>query len=1032
MKPGTTVRLKADPGRIGIITGKTRQRAGKTSWQVKFPDGPDYQREIHLEVILDNDEDPIELLLEGRLGRARDLRGSLTHIRLNGRLANLIYSMNITNTDFYPYQFKPVLNLLDAPSHGLLIADEVGLGKTIEAGLIWTELRSRFDICRVMVLCPAMLREKWQSELSQRFGIEGDILGSSDVMKYFRKHKAGERQNYAIICSMQGLRPRKGWNHGEKNDNASVLARFLESAQYDEPLLDLLIVDEAHYLRNPESMTSRLGRLLRSVSDYVVLLSATPVHLRNRDLYQLLNLVDENTFNQPAVFDEILQANEPLIRLKESVMNRELDQDSFISMLEEARKHPFFSDNRQIRAILENPPGDDELREKPFRTMIANRLESINLLGRSVCRTRKREITEWRVFREPVREIIPMSKPEREFYDRVTELVQEYALRGSSHQGFLVVMPQRQMTSSMAAAIQEWQQKNIYYEDQLYEDIGLDENEIDQELGPLTSELVSQAYEMGDFEELRENDSKYNRLRKMLTTYLNKYPNEKILLFAYFRPTLSYLNKRLEEDGITNIVLMGGQKVDKYEILEKFREKSGPRVLLSSEIASEGVDLQFARVLINYDLPWNPMKVEQRIGRIDRLGQKSEKITIWNLFYKNTIDEKIYDRLYERLGIFKHALGGLEGVVGDEIRRLTNDLLIGQLTPEQKNDRIEQTEQAISNIRAQEEQLESEAGNLVAHGDYILYQIKAARELKRCITSEDIWMYVHDFFSKEFAGSEFTMPDPDELVFDIRLSDEAKYALREFLNSNNLQRETRLSNTYPPKVRCRFENEVSPQKRGQIETISQFHPLVRFVSKFVSERIKNFSFSYYSPISVELSSQVIRDIAPGIYVFSVERWSVQGIREIERLHIEAKAIKDGKTDLTEDEAEKLVTTAARYGKDWQAASTVADLKKAVEFVEQCMEDSEKKYEKYIEQLHFENNDRADVQEESLKRHRNRQLSKLKELLARQRENENVARMTQGKIDVLNSRLQQKLIKIGNRRKLNHHKKDICIGLIHIC
>jgi len=378
MEPGTTVRLKADPGRVGIITGKTRRPAGNILWQVKFPDGADYQRENYLEIVPDDDEDPIELLRLGKLGRARDLRGNLTHIRLNGRLANLIYSMNITNTDFYPYQFKPVINFLDAPSNGLLIADEVGLGKTIEAGLIWTEMRSRFDIRRVMVLCPAMLREKWRSELIRRFGIDANILGSSDVLNYFREYKSGERQNYAIISSMQGLRPRRGWDRGNENtDNSSILSRFLEAAQYEEPLLDLLIIDEAHYLRNPESMTSRLGRLLRSVSDYVVLLSATPIHLRNRDLYQLLNLVDENTFNQPNVFDEILEANEPLIRLREMVLGRSLDQETFVSMLRTAQDHSFFSENRQIREILLNPPSDDELSDKAFRTMIANRLENM-------------------------------------------------------------------------------------------------------------------------------------------------------------------------------------------------------------------------------------------------------------------------------------------------------------------------------------------------------------------------------------------------------------------------------------------------------------------------------------------------------------------------------------------------------------------------------------------------------------------------------------------------------------------------------
>jgi hypothetical protein len=106
-------------------------------------DRADYYRDIHLEIISEEDDDPIELLRQGKLGRAKDLRSSLTHIRLSGRLANLIYSMGTIHTDFYPYQFKPVLNFLDSPANGILIADEVGLGKIIEASLIWTELSAK-------------------------------------------------------------------------------------------------------------------------------------------------------------------------------------------------------------------------------------------------------------------------------------------------------------------------------------------------------------------------------------------------------------------------------------------------------------------------------------------------------------------------------------------------------------------------------------------------------------------------------------------------------------------------------------------------------------------------------------------------------------------------------------------------------------------------------------------------------------------------------------------------------------------------
>ena len=1029
MDPGTTVRLKADPGRVGIITGKVRERAGKKSWQVRFPDGASYYREVHLEVLSEVEEDPVELLQKGKLGRARDLRGNLTHIRLTGRLANLIYSMDTTNTDFYAYQFKPVLNFLDAPSNGLLIADEVGLGKTIEAGLIWTELRSRFDIRRVMVLCPAMLQEKWQDELRIRLGIEAAIIGVAEVHKRFLEYREGDRFEYAIISSMQGMRPRRGWDKGEeKQDNASLLARFLEENQYGEPFLDLLIIDEAHYLRNPESMTSRLGQLLRAVSDYVLLLSATPVHLRSRDLYQLLNLVDESTFNQPQIFDEILEANEPLLRARDAVLTRTLDQSAFLELMNQARRHPFFAGNRQIKDIIDNPPTDEELRDEDFRSALADRLEGINLLGRIVNRTRKRDVTEWRVVREVVPEVIPLSEPEQRFYKRVTGLVREYALRGDGIEAFLLVMPQRQMSSSMPAALHEWLRRGRLLSEQVYEDFG--EHMGDEEIGPLTYELVNAATEMGDYEELRANDSKYDRLRRMLTTYLNRHPNDKVVLFSYFRPTLHYLSRRLREDGIGSITLMGGSRVDKHEILRTFQKPSGPQVLLSSEVASEGIDLQFSRVLINYDLPWNPMKVEQRIGRLDRLGQRSEKITIWNLFYADTIDARIYDRLYERLHLFERSLGGLEPVLGDEIRRLTEDLLLADLTPEQEEARISQTEQAIAIIKAQEEKLEEEAGNLVAHGHYILDQIRAARELERTITSKDLFSYTYDFFLKEYVGSEFIQLDPDELVFDVKLTEKAKFEFDSFVKKNHLQRFTRLNRFYPEKVRCRFRNKVGSERTEREEIISQFHPLVRFVS----EKISDSAIGYYSPVSVELNRQDIPGIAAGVYVFAVERWSVQGLRDIERLHVEVRNLNDASVVLTDEEAERLVTNAARQGKDWLSAPSVVDLDMAVGLIEECMDESESKYEKYIRQLWHENNDRADIQEKSLRHHQDRQLEKLEGLLSKQQSEgkEAIARMTQGRIDALKGRMEQKLLEINRRRELRHHKQEICIGLIRVC
>ena len=165
MNAGQKVRLINDTGRVGILTGRTLPRVGVTLWQVHFADGTTYVPEDQLELLPDVPEHPVDLLERGRLGVAADLRRTLTHVRLTGRLANILYSMDMTGTDFYAYQFKPIVKLLHSATTGILIADEVGLGKTIEAGLLWTELRSRFDFRRLFVLCPAILRGKWVREL---------------------------------------------------------------------------------------------------------------------------------------------------------------------------------------------------------------------------------------------------------------------------------------------------------------------------------------------------------------------------------------------------------------------------------------------------------------------------------------------------------------------------------------------------------------------------------------------------------------------------------------------------------------------------------------------------------------------------------------------------------------------------------------------------------------------------------------------------------------------------------------------------
>lgn len=1030
MKAGSRIRLKANPGRVGVLIGEPKIRAGRKKYQIQFPDGATWHGESLIEMVEDTPSDPLELFEKGRLGCAHDLRSNLTYLRLNGRLANLIYSMETTNTDFYPYQFKPVLNFLDSPSNSILIADEVGLGKTIEAGLIWTELRSRFDAKRLMVICPAMLRDKWNEELENRFGIQSDILDATETLKKLKKDKRG---SFAIIGSMQGLRPRKKWDDEEEptEGKSCELSRFLEESAFQEPLIDLLIIDEAHYMRNQDSMTSQLGQLFRRVSVHAVLLSATPVNLKSQDLYQLLHLVDEDTFNQPNVFDDILEANEPLIQAKEAVLTRELSEDNFVGLMQMARNHYLLRSSKQLQELIEKPPSTQQLRNNKFRSELADRLEKLNLLSHSITRTRKREVNEWRVVREVVSEYIPLSEVEREFYQQVTEIIIDYCTEREVPNGFLLATPQRQIVSSMPAALRAWQNKKMKYEEFLYQDIGIDEfDEIN--LGPLVQKLASISDDLVEYHDLYNFDSKYQRLQEMLLEYFSDHPNEKIILFSYFRETLSYLSERLSKGGIFSTTLMGGMKVNKQEFIQEFKEDKKSRILLSSEVASEGVDLQFCRVIINYDLPWNPMKVEQRIGRIDRIGQKSDKITIWNLFYDETIDARIYDRLYMRLGIFEKALGGLELVIGEEIKKLTSDLMTQRLSIKQQNERIEQTQQALEIKKQHEEQLEEQANNLIAHGGYILNQVKAAKDLNRIISANDLHVFVKDFIVKHYPGCEFRQVNESELIFEIKLSSEAKVDLSDYLKKKSLYGQTRLAENQINPILCIFKNKAACHTNpGKPEIISQFHPLTRFIGYAV--KLKNEVF--HPTVSIKLDQCHCSELEKGIYCFFVQHWSIEALRDIEKLYFSANSLIENKEEIDSDLAEKLITQATMFGKDWVEARNTIDLTLAAERINDCMSKVETEYEQYILRITNENEDRATLQERALLLHKKRQLEMLEAVKQKHEwygaKRRTLVLATEGRIAALSERIKTKQVEINNRRKIKNFYKDICLGVIEV-
>ncbi len=1021
------VRLKSAPTRQGVTTGRTREGRGGHGfrYQVVFADATSWIPDDQLELLPAQQESPIDLLQDRKLGGPVDFRRTLTHIRLTGRLADVIYSMEATDTDFYAYQFKPVLRFLMSPTNSLLIADEVGLGKTIEAGLIWTELKSRSDAKRLLIMCPAILREKWQRELIDKIGVAATIVTVSELFDTLQDPMSSMR-GYAMICSLQAARPHRDWMESDTPNAAAKLARFLQSRENEEPLIDLLVVDEAHYLRNPESQSNEFAHLIRTVSENVVLLSATPIHNFNQDLFSLLRILDSDTFRHPADFSSILDACKPLVEARDTILNAKRDHGAIQSLLNLAKTHPILRDNRQLAQVQQQLAENEWVHSREQRAQIARQLETVNPLAYLITRTRKRDIKEWRVIREPVRERVKMTDREAACYESVTQLVSRYALRMKGHDQFVLNTPQRQLASSMAATLKAWQRRQDNTDDSLF---GENDGEQEQQLGPLAFELTSRAFEFGDPDALMADDSKYKRLREVLASHFAKYADEKVVLFSTFRATLDYLSSRLRSDGIANIVLHGGVATPKDEVLQQFRDDSSIRVLLSSEVGSEGVDLQFCRVLVNYDLPWNPMRVEQRIGRLDRLGQRAHKITIWNIFSDDTIDSRIYLRLYEKLDLCRRALGDFEAILGDEVRKLSAALLSTHLSPEQQEARIDQTAQALANLEHDQHKLESESSHLVAYGDYILKEIHAARELNRWIDGQDLKSYVTDYLSVNFPGCLIREPARGDSV-EIQLSDSAKYELEEFIRQNRMPT-TQLTRNVARPIECRFESRVTTPRAGSIEIVSQFHPLVRFIS----HTINTSDYQLRPAVAVRLAKKDCDSgIAPGVYVLAVSRWSIDGLRSVEKLAFAATKLERPFAELNAVEAERLASLCARHGGEWLEARSHVDFSLAVAAADEFLFGSlEQRFEEFAEDLRRQNEDRADLQLNNLERHFAAQSEQL--LATRERHEmlgrDSLAKATVGRVQALEARVSQQRLKIEGRRSTTQRNDEMLVALVNV-
>ena len=1036
MKIGDSVQLEYDPSRQGVIVkGPRTVRLGDTThtkWRVQWNDGMVlWQPECDLCPAPEAPPDAFELLEEGRFCGHRELRRNIAFCQIAGNVDDLVYSMDATNIDFLPYQYKPVLTFLASPSNGILIADEVGLGKTIEAGLIWTELRARSDARRLVVVCPATLRDKWEIELEAKFGVSTRQVDAEGLLKELSAPRYRAVESQALVCSIQGIRPPKDYEDPAVSSPSARLARFLEEQDGRGSIIDLLVVDEAHHLRNPGTQSARIGTLLRDASEHVVLLSATPLNNKEDDLFHLLRLVDPDTFSRSDFFPSVLAANEPLVRARHLVMDQKSQptKAKVVEALRLARQHQLLRGNRRLKGIIDSVD-EESLADPSSRVELASRIDSTNLLRYVFSRTRKREVQELRVDREALYHKVkmPPGGVEEKFYRRVTTSIRRYAIDKDVGAGFLLAMPQRQMSSCMYAAAKSW--SNDLSDDELvllaYETDGGEATKPKESVRPLMKHIAADLRDF-NYRLLRDTDTKFMTFCHWLLKYMKEYPDEKVIVFSYFKATLTYLSERLAEHDVKSQVLHGGLAENKQHAIDRFRRAVATRVLLTSEVASEGVDLQFSQCIVNYDLPWNPMRIEQRIGRIDRIGQQSPKVQIVNMVYGDTIDDRIYTVLLNKIGIFKRSIGGMEPILGEMVRDLTGDLLRQKLTREQEEERIEQTAIAIANYRRHQDELEEQAIHLVALEDYVLRQVKEAHDFKRRITSHDLKVYAGDYLDRHAGGSFDFREDPREpLCVEIALPPKLRVGLTEYIRNERLPAVTSL--TEGRSRQYVFSHKIGrPSQRR--ERITQFHPFIRFIGS----QLKPSSGEFCPLVALELSSGHIGDRWPaGDYAFAFRRWRFGGGRPVEELR--ARSVRMGDEDmLPASRSWELVSAGKQHGMDWHSATLDVDRDRTWEAIDRCQAQLAEDFTRTRVDRKNGNDDRIDLQVNTLERRAARQIARLQEVVQQHREHgrKGLARANEGRIRKIELRRDTEVAQRELKRKFTSRQDELYAGVIRV-
>jgi ATP-dependent helicase HepA len=714
---GQLVRLKARPTVTGAVTARIAAEP-EDRYQVFHDGGVNSYFASQIEPAA---------LPEAHPGIApSELHAALTALQLrHPSMANL-YSLFAARVNFVPYQFRPVLKLIQSDRPRLLIADEVGVGKTIEAGLILKELQARGDLRSVLVVCPKPLvaERKWLNEL-KRFDEQFTHL-DGPALRYCidETHLDGLwPQQYAraiLPYSLLGEDLLMGQQRGRRHQRGLL--------ELDPPpAFDLIIVDEAHHLRNTDTWAYRTLRLLCDHAEAVLLLSATPVQLGSNDLFTLLNLLRPDLLPDPAAFTQMAEPNPHLHAAAETVRAarpgwRAAARDALTAALATPWGRGVLATNPSLQPAhdaLNASAGDlDDAPDQPTeRLALLRQIEDLYTFAPLINRTRRRDIGSFTT-RKPETLEVPFTPEQGALHADLLDLIARILAQrhGDLNLRFLMSTIRRQAASclfGLAPLLRAILGRHLSE---------LERSELDDGDGPDDPAAALAGFRADVDALIRRADAltgpdpKRDALCQVIRDK-QRLDNNKLLLFSSFRHTLAYLIDHLGREPVRVGLIHGAiPDEERRDLRHRFSlpraEPDAIDLLLSSEVGCEGLDFQFCDALINYDLPWNPMRIEQRIGRIDRYGQRSETVAIYNLITPGTVDAEIYDRCLLRIGVFRQALGGSEEILGQITRELHDIAENLSLSDAERQRRLQQL--ADNEIRAVQEQarLEDEQAKL--------------------------------------------------------------------------------------------------------------------------------------------------------------------------------------------------------------------------------------------------------------------------------------------------------------------------------